>query len=175
MRSKFAIMGHPIHPALVAVPIGLFGWALVSDFIYLGTGKEQMWYDIAFWTGIAAWCSGLIAALPGFGDYFTIGINSDARAMGFMHMLLNLTVVALFFVATLLMLDNNAIDGGQFTAVLVLHIVGVGLLALSGWLGGEMVFRHHLGMVADDAQLAQAEYAHHETHAAAQQPARRPR
>jgi uncharacterized membrane protein len=171
MRSKFAVMGHPLHPALVAVPIGLFGWALVSDFIYLGTGKDHMWYDIAFWTGIAAWCSALIAALPGFGDYFTIGINSDARAMGAMHMLLNLTVVALFFIATLLMLDDNAVDGAQFTVVLVLHIVGVGLLALSGWLGGEMVFRHHLAIVPDDADLARAEYEHHETRHG-QQPAR---
>lgn len=171
MRSKFSVMGHPLHPALVSVPVGLFIWALISDFIYIGSDKNQMWYDIAFWTGIAAWCSALIAALPGFGDYFTIGIKSDARAMGATHMLLNLTVVALFFVATLLMLDNNAINGGQFTAVLVLHIVGVGLLALSGWLGGEMVYRHHLAIIPDDADLARVEYEHHETHGAGQ-PAR---
>jgi hypothetical protein len=36
------------------------------------------------------------------------------------------------------------------------------MVALSGWLGGEMVFRHHIGMVPDDAALETAEQ---ETHA----------
>src|SRR5436190_18635559 len=105
MRSKFSIAGHPIHPMLVAIPIGLFAWALVSDIVYLAQDKDHMWYSIAFWTGIAAIASALVAALPGFGDYFTVGIKSDARRIGLAHMLINLTIVALYFVAMLLMLD----------------------------------------------------------------------
>src|SRR5690242_828132 len=106
MRSKFAIAGHPLHPSLVAVPIGLFGWTLLADIIYLASGRDHMWYDIAFWTGIAAIVSALVAALPGFGDYFTMAINSTARAMATAHMLFNLTTVALYFAAMLLMLDD---------------------------------------------------------------------
>ncbi|MGE5595504.1 MAG: DUF2231 domain-containing protein [Hyphomicrobiales bacterium] len=161
MKSKFAIAGHPIHPMLVVVPIGLFVWALVSDFIYLGTDKDKMWYDIAFWTGIAAIISAVIAALPGFGDFLTLAAKSDARTMALTHMVLNLGVVLLYLIAMLLMLDDGATDGGSLATVIVLHAIGVAGLLVSGWIGGEMVYRHHLGMVADDEQESRGEYERH--------------
>ena len=163
MRSKLAIAGHPIHPMLVSVPIGLFTWAFVSDIVYVARDHDRMWYDIAFWTGIAAWISALVAALPGFGDYLLTAIHTDAAPMATAHMVLNVTVVALYFIAMLLMLDHNATSGGQLGTVFVLHLVGVGLLMLSGWLGGEMVFRHHIGMVPDDSELERSEHEHHES------------
>ncbi len=162
MRSKIAIAGHPIHPMLVSIPIGLFAWTFTSDIVYLARDHDRMWYDIAFWTGIAAWISALVAALPGFGDYLLTAIKTDAAVMATTHMVLNVTVVALYFVAMLLMLDHNAVSGGQLGTVFVLHLVGVGLLALSGWLGGEMVYRHHIGMVPDDSNLERVEVEHHE-------------
>ncbi len=161
MRSKFSITGHPLHPMLVALPIGLFAWTLVADIVYAGSGRTHEWYSIAFWSGIAAIVTALVAALPGFGDYFTMAVNSDARGMATAHMGLNLTVVALFFVAMLMMLADGATGGGRQAVVLVLHAIGVGLLLMSGWLGGEMVFRHHLAMVPDDAELGQVEKTHH--------------
>jgi len=161
VRSKFALAGHPIHPMLVAIPIGLFAWTLVSDIVYLGTDHDHMWYNIAFWSGIAAMVSALVAALPGFGDYFTMALKSDAAAMATAHMLLNLGVVALFFIAMLFMLDDNAVSGGALGATVALHAVGVGALLVSGWLGGEMVFRHHLAVAPDDADQEEAELAHH--------------
>src|SRR5438552_18369864 len=97
MRSKFSIMGHPLHPSLVAVPVGLFGWALLADIIYLGSARNHMWYDIAFWTGIAAFLSALLAALPGFGDYFTMALNSSERATATAHMLFHRTTAPRHF------------------------------------------------------------------------------
>jgi uncharacterized membrane protein len=163
MRSKLAIAGHPIHPMLVSIPIGLFAWAFVGDIIYVARDHDRMWYDIAFWTGIAAWITALVAALPGLGDYLLTAIHTDARAVATAHMVLNVAVVALYFIAMLLMLDHNATAGGQLGTVFVLHLVGVGLLLLSGWLGGEMVYRSHLGMVPDDSELERAENQHHES------------
>jgi uncharacterized membrane protein len=161
MQSKFAIAGHPIHPALVAVPIGLFLWTFVADIVYLASDRDQTWYDIAYWTGLAAVISGAVAALPGFGDYYTVAKHSDARDMAVGHMILNLTVVGGYFVAFLLMIDNNARDGVALGTVIVIHAVGLRLLGLSGWLGGEMVYRHHLAMVSDDAEMERGEQARH--------------
>jgi len=162
MRSKFSVLGHPVHPALVAIPIGLLVWTLVSDIVYVASGTDHMWYDIAFWTGIAAIGTALVAALPGFGDYFTVALNSEARDMATAHMVLNLGTVVLFFVAMMLMLDDGATSGGRLGFTVVLHVLGVGLASLSGWLGGEMVFRHNIGMVPDDADLERAEQRQHE-------------
>ena len=156
MRSKFAIAGHPLHPALVSLPIGLFIWTLIASIVF-AAGGGRFWYDIAFWTGFAAWISALVAALPGFGDFLTLARGSDAQSMALVHMALNLSVVALYIVAWALMLNAGATSGGKQIAVIVLQAVGTGLLALSGWLGGELVYRHHLAMVPDDADLASAE------------------
>jgi uncharacterized membrane protein len=167
MRSKFAIAGHPLHPLLVALPIGLFVWALVGDIVYIARDNDPVWYDTAFWTGIAAIATALVAALFGFGDYFTMAVKSDARGIATTHMLLNLTVVALFVVAAGMMWDDGAVDGSRLTLVVALHAVGVGILALSGWLGGEMVYKHHLAVVPDDAELEREEHARHDLPATA--------
>lgn len=161
MRSKFSIAGHPLHPLLVALPIGLFAWAWVCDLVFIAN-DDKMWYDLSFWTGIAAVVTALVAALPGIGDYLTLAMKSDARGMATAHGLLNVTIVVLYFVAALMMMNEGALDGGDRTAVVVLHTIGVGLLLLSGWLGGEMVFRHHLAMVPDTAALASEEERQHE-------------
>jgi len=172
MRSKFSIAGHPLHPMLVSIPIGLFVWAFVCDIVFIARDHEQMWYDLSFWSGIAAWVTALVAALPGFGDYFTSARRSDAASMATVHMTLNLIIVAAYFVATMLQLDNGATSGGQLGAVFVLHLAGSALLLLSGWLGGEMVYRHHLAIIPDDAQLEREEHARHEVVSAGHRPAR---
>ncbi|MPZ51070.1 MAG: DUF2231 domain-containing protein [Dehalococcoidia bacterium] len=87
--------------------------------------------------------------------------NSGARSIAMFHMALNLGVVGLFLAATLLMLDNGALNGADLTAVVVLHALGVGLLSLAGWLGGEMVFRHHLAVIPDDSEQEAAEDSRH--------------
>jgi uncharacterized membrane protein len=161
MKSKAAISGHPIHPMFVAVPIGLAVWTLIADIVYILTDKDPTWYDISYWSGLAFWVSALIAALPGFVDFFTVAMKSDAKNIAVAHMALNLTVTGLFLVSTLLMRDDGAVTGSDLTLVVVLHLLGVGLLGLSGWLGGEMVFRHHIGMVPDDGRLEAEERAHH--------------
>ena len=155
MRSKFSIAGHPLHPALVALPIGLFIWSLVAIVVYEARDHEHMWYSIALWSAGAAVVTALLAALPGFGDYFTMAYHSEARGMATVHMLANLTTVALFAISIALMADDGATEGGRLATVIVLQALGVGILGLSGWLGGEMVFRHRLGVLGE-AEVSEA-------------------
>lgn len=136
---------------MVAVPIGLFIWTFVADLAYLATDKNAMWYDISLYSGMAAVITALAAALPGFGDYFTVALKTKAAAMATAHMLLNLAVVALFGVAILMQIDNGALTGTDLSAVIVLHAVGVVILGISGALGGEMVYRQHLAVIPHDA------------------------
>jgi uncharacterized membrane protein len=161
MQSKAAIGGHPIHPMLVPIPIGLVVWTFIADIVYLLTDKDPTWYDIAFWSGLAAWISALVAALPGFVDYLTLAVKSDARTMATAHMIMNLTVVGLFIIATAFMWDDGATTGNELTLVVVLHALGAGILGISGWLGGEMVYRRHLSMIPDDMDLERAEHQRH--------------
>ena len=161
MRSKFSLGGHPLHPMLVTVPIGLFVWALFSDVVYV-ISDNQTWYDIAFWTGIAAIVTALVAALPGFGDFISMARKSDSQELAVAHMTLNLAVVANYAVAAVLAADDGALDGGRLGAVVALHAVGSGMLLVSGWLGGEMVYRRHLAIIPEDAMVEDAEHRRHD-------------
>jgi uncharacterized membrane protein len=160
MRSKFSIYGHPLHPLMVTLPIGLFTWAFIADIAYL-ISDSMTWYDISFWSGVAGIIAAIAAAIPGFGDYLTIGVHSRSRIIATAHMGLNLAVVVLFAVAAGLQADEGATSGASLTLLVILHGVGVGLLAVSGALGGEMVYRHHLAMIPDDGEHADQERRRH--------------
>ena len=103
----------------------------------------------------------LAAALPGFGDYLTIAVKSRAAAIATAHMLLNLTLVTLYIAAFVLMIDDNAVTGTNLGIVVALHGLGSGLLLLSGVLGGEMVYRHHLAVIPEDESVAAEEERRH--------------
>lgn len=161
MQSKAAIMGHPIHPMLVGVPVGLFAWTLVADIVF-GIRQEQGWYDIAFWSGIAAWISGLAVALPGIADYLMVARKTDAMRIGATHAVLMVATVACYFIAMFLMNNNDAFDlGGRYQTALGLHAFGTLAVLVSGWLGGEMVFRHHIGVIPGHDEAEPPVSIHH--------------
>lgn len=161
MISRIAIAGHPIHPALVPIPIGLAVGTLAADLMYVLGGREQFWYDVALWAGWGAVSSGVLAALPGLGDFLGVARHTDARDPALAHMLLNIGFLAAFTVAGLLMLGGNAREGGALAAVIVLHVASLQLLGISGWIGGELSYRHHIGVVPDDRASARSERTHH--------------
>ncbi len=99
MRSKMSIAGHPAHPMPVPIRIGLFVWAFVADLAYVWGGRDAVWYDIAYWSGVAGLVAGIVAALPGIGDYLTVVPTTEAQAIATGHMGLNVIVLFLFGLA----------------------------------------------------------------------------
>ena len=49
MASKASIAGHPIHPMLVPIPIGLFVFALVADLASRIDGASAAWPTVALY------------------------------------------------------------------------------------------------------------------------------
>jgi uncharacterized membrane protein len=145
---------------LVPLPIGLIACTFASDLIYLFSGKEDMWYDFAFWTGLAAIGAALLAALPGFGDYLTMRMSNNQRTLATAHMLLNLSIVGIFAAAFVLSLDHNATDGTELEIVVALHAIGLGILGVSGWLGGEMVYVQHMAIAETAGRAEETRQAH---------------
>ena len=137
MASPASIAKHPIHPMLVTLPIGLWVFSLVSDVIYVMKWGGSVWNDVAFYTMAGGIAGALIAALPGFVDLLSMS-SGKVKSIGILHMCINLVLVALF--AMNLWLRNQALPGT--TPPIWLSVIGVGLLCVSGWLGGEMVYVH---------------------------------
>ncbi len=158
MRSKLSIAGHPIHPILVDFPIVLFVFTLAADIVYR-IRHTIGWYDLSQWTGLAAVVTALAAALFGFADYVALPLSKRTRRVGAAHMGLNLIIVTLYAIAFYLMTGRAAVDGGRLGIVIALHALGVGLLLISGWLGGSLVYHHGVGIDHEsvDAAVARAE------------------
>jgi len=140
MRTPASVKGHPIHAILVSLPIGLFVFSLVSDLLLVAGLGGGDWAVVARCTLAAGIVTALLAAIPGFVDY--LSLSGRPRRIATWHMLLNLTVVGVFTMDFLLRLRTDPYD----KVPVVFSAIGVSLLAVSGWLGGEMVHRHGVGV-----------------------------
>jgi|SRR5689334_17709522 uncharacterized membrane protein len=147
MKSRAGIAGHPIHPMLVPFPIALWIFSLASDFIYLFGFGGPVWKDIALYTIVAGVGGGLAAAVPGYLDYRAITEPLTVK-IAERHMIINVSLVLLFSINVLLRLST----GPHAIAPVVLSVVGVAGLAISGWLGGELVYVKGVGV--QDQQLS---------------------
>ena len=85
MRAPANIARHPIHPMLVAIPIGLWIFSLICDLVLAFGGTSENWAIVARYTMVG----GIVGAL-----------------------------------------------------IVWLSVIGVAMLAVSGWLGGKMVYVH---------------------------------
>jgi uncharacterized membrane protein len=144
--SKAAIGGHPLHPMIVPFPIAFLVGALCSDLAYWGTG-DPFWARASIWLVGAGLVTGAAAGALGLIDFTSRPrIRELGEAWG--HAIGN--VVALLITAINLGHRIGAPDAAILPWGLVLSAIVVGVLLVTGWLGGELAYRHRIG-VADDA------------------------
>lgn len=149
MASPASIRKHPIHPLLVPLPIGLWVFSLVSDIAYRVISREGVWDEVALYTMVGGVVGALLAAIPGFIDFLSLS-GGRVRRLALTHMVLNLTVVALYVVN--LWFRMTSPPGGE--TPFLLSIVAILMLSVSGWLGGELVFRHGVAVDREPPMMA---------------------
>ncbi|HEV7906071.1 MAG TPA: DUF2231 domain-containing protein [Pyrinomonadaceae bacterium] len=142
MESKFRVLGHGAHPILIVFPLGLLGGSVIFDIMYLVSGTD-MFSFVAYWLIAVGIVSGVVAAVPGFVDWFAIPKGTRAKSVGLIHGIGNDVVLVLFALSWWLRYDNRPFHVPS-TAALVLSFAGLALAMVTGWLGGELVER--LGM-----------------------------
>ncbi len=143
MRARAQIRAHPIHPFLVAFPIGLFITSLAFDLIGRGLNSTSL-YGAAWYCILAGLIGGALAAVAGAIDLFTVvPPNSSAKGRGYRHAVLNAMVLILF-------IAEAAYRGGPGRAAdvtsLIISAVGIVLMGTSGWLGGTLVYRNQIAV-----------------------------
>jgi uncharacterized membrane protein len=145
MESKLKVLGHGAHPILIVFPLGLLATAAIFDIIYFVTNNAQI-ANAAYWMIAAGIIGGIVAAVPGFVDWFAIPAGTRAKRVGLVHGVGNDVVLILFGLSW--WLRRGAPDHAPETVPFVLSMLGVGLALFTGWLGGELVER--LGMAVHD-------------------------
>jgi uncharacterized membrane protein len=143
MRTPANIARHPIHPMLVPIPIGLWIFSLVCDLVYVSEKFAGVWPTVALYTMIGGIVGALLAAVPGLIDL--LSLPAEPRRIAILHMVINLTVVVLYVVNVWLRLSAPE----DLKGPIWLSVVAIGLLMISGWLGGKMVYEY--GVAVDSA------------------------
>jgi uncharacterized membrane protein len=137
LRPTAQIARHPIHPMLIPVPMVCFTGALVTDIAYACTA-EMMYADFSAWLLLVGIIFGVLAAIAGLIDF--IG-NRRIRqqAPAWPHLIGNVAVLVVAFFNN--MIHTRDAWTSVMPAGLILSIVTVLIVAVTGWLGREMVYR----------------------------------
>jgi len=142
MASAASAGGHPIHPMVIPFPIALWIFSLIADLVYLWRGNP-VWRDyIAFYALLAGIIGAAAAAVPGIIDWLSIR-NSAVKRIADWHARLNVIALIVFLIDFYLRTTSGARwIGPSPTIPLLLSVLGIVLITISGWLGGEMVYVH---------------------------------
>ena len=130
-------LGHPLHPALVNVPLGAWTIAAVLDAIEEGSGNRALGSgaDAAIGLGLMG---ALGAVITGIADWRHT--EGQARRVGLAHGLLNTGALALY-TTSLILRRFKARRAGRGVAAL-----GYIVANASAYLGGHLVFNQQIGV-----------------------------
>lgn len=130
-------LGHPLHPILTDIPIGAWTLAAVFDLLaaFRASPEAERTADMLIQAGVIA---AVPTALAGVADYSTI--PEPAAATGTLHGLLNGGALALYLLALRDRRNGERGRGVQLAAL------AYALVGMSGALGGDLVYRHRVGV-----------------------------
>ena len=142
MESHSKVAGHPSHPILIALPLGLLMTSLLFDF----RAKKRLDSTDGKIARALVGCgvlSGLVAAVPGLIDWLNVPQNTRAKTIGLWHGSGNVLALALFALSWRKRRPNETQPDNSAVA---LSVLGASILGITGWLGGEMVYRLGIGV-----------------------------
>jgi uncharacterized membrane protein len=145
MASTASIGGHPIHPMLIPYPIALWTLSFVTDVIFYFVRNDSLKLISKFL--LAAGCLGaLAAAVPGLIDFLGLR-DRQVKTIARWHAIINVLALVIFATSLYLRMRAGApMVNYRLQIPFLLSLVGVGLITISGWLGGELAYKHGVGV-----------------------------
>lgn len=144
------LLGHPLHPSLVHLPIGLLVGGTIWDGVALWTGGE-FWWKAAFWTLALGVGAALPAALTGLLDFARIPEDDPATNRAWQHLTATLASVSLYGGSLLVRGGPAPPEADLIGWAVGLSALGLAVLAAAGWTGGDLVLRFGLGRAGTGA------------------------
>jgi len=141
-KSTASIAGHPIHPMLVGFPIAFFTATVATDICFHQTANAGF-ARASEWLLGAGLVMAALAALAGLTDF--LGERRIRElSQAWWHMSGNVTLVVLELINLVLRLRAGA--PGVSNSELAISVVALLILLFNGWMGWEMVYKHHVGI-----------------------------
>ena len=147
--------GHPAHPPLTDVVIGLYSGATAFAVLSsVGVSEENM--AVAWWLALIA---GLVVtgptAVTGLVDWLKTSRGTPLWRTATAHLVAMAAATIVFLLAAVV--GHGGYVGREVTGgALLLTLGGFALLTLGGWLGGTVVFVHGMRVLKKDRRASEA-------------------
>jgi uncharacterized membrane protein len=155
MSSNASIGGHPIHPMLIPFPIALWTTSFASDVLFYFVRNDSLQLISKFL--LAAGCiGGVAAAIPGIIDW--LGLKErQVKKIANWHARINIIALIVFAASLFLRMRVGAPWVNYSLRIpFLLSFLGVILISISGWLGGELAYKHGVGVAPQHDSPAEA-------------------
>lgn len=138
-------LGHPVHPAFVAGPIGLWVFSLLMDGVAAVSRNKciQEAADRAMTVGLA---SAGLAAATGLAEYSRVPKDEQAQRDAFTHGMLNASVATLYGINAAIRSKRRGEDKPAGFLPKLMSLAGVAVIGYTGWLGGGLAYNHGTGV-----------------------------
>lgn len=147
--SKFSFLGHPLHPPFTHFPVALWSISLLWDVLGLWQG-EVMWWQLSFWSITAGLVMALPAAVTGFIEYVTLPPERKETLRTATRHMIVVMVAASAYTGSLIFRGGASVPADDtLLPAMGLAVLGFISLQIGGWLGGELVYKHRVGVVAE--------------------------
>lgn len=138
-------IGHPAHPALVAVPIGTWSAATILDLLPGRTNRAAARRLVGL--GVL---SALPSAITGANDW--VDTSGAERRVGMIHATLNTAALGMFVSGWFARWRGRQLKGAA------LSVAGLGTATAAGWLGGHLAYALGIGVDTTAFQHAPTEW-----------------
>jgi len=145
VESTAAIAGHPLHHMLIVFPVAFLIGAFATDIAFMST-DNPFWAEASYWLLLAGIVTAILSAITGMMDFFSIE-RVRAHAAGWIHAGLNVTALVITIINWWLRTDNP--EGAIVPWGLTLSAITAVALAISGWYGGELIYRYKVAVFGD--------------------------
>ena len=128
--------GHPLHPALVAIPLGAWTAAAVFDALDALSDRKELraGADLAVAVGLVG---ALGSAVTGATDWSET--DGRGKTIGLLHGLLNVAATTLYATSFFMRKRHRP-------KAVALSMLGLAISSASGYLGGHLVFGEQIGV-----------------------------
>ncbi|MFA5488974.1 MAG: DUF2231 domain-containing protein [Candidimonas sp.] len=141
-ETVVAIARHPLHPMLVTFPIAFLVGALCSDLAFVALA-DPFWARASLWLIGAGTAMGMLAGLTGTVELLIIA-RIRRRAAAWSHFVVAVMLLAVSSSNWLMRMPSP--QDRILPLGLALSLLTVALVVAAGWLGGKLVFEHHVGI-----------------------------
>ena len=152
IQSSVTLRQHPLHPMVVVFPTAFLLTTCITDLVYWWRG-DAFWALASLWLSAAGLVTGALAAVLGLIDFIQL---RQVRVLiaGWSHMLVAIMSLALAAASLRLRIDDPV--GAVLPWGLVISTTLFLMVAITGWLGGTLTFRHGIGSYVHEHDAAAA-------------------